>query len=60
MLYLSQAELYHQCQNPDAERVAVENANADLNAIESEHADHPLVIRTREAIEDLPQSQSDL
>lgn len=54
MLYRSQAELYHQCRNPGAERVAVKNANADMNAIDSEYAGHPLVIRTREAIEDLP------
>lgn len=60
MLYRSRAELYRQWQNPDAARVAVANAEADVNSIDPEFAEHPFLVRAREAIADLTQSQADL
>ncbi|APZ95735.1 hypothetical protein Fuma_05397 [Fuerstiella marisgermanici] len=53
MLYRSQAELYRQWGRADASKDAITNAKADIDAVESESADHPMVKRTRDAVNGL-------
>lgn len=50
MLYRSQAELYREWKKPDAAEFAIAQAKADVDAINPESADHPLAVRTRQAI----------
>ncbi|SMP71341.1 Serine/threonine protein kinase [Neorhodopirellula lusitana] len=50
MLYRSQAMLYRQWEKPDAADAALTNATADMEAIDPQFAEHPLVVRTLEAI----------
>ncbi|QDS89037.1 Serine/threonine-protein kinase PrkC [Rosistilla ulvae] len=53
MLYRSQATLYRQWGNPGRAKDAIANAKADLDTIDGEYSDHPLVTRTRDAITQL-------
>ena len=53
MLYRSQAELYRQWGRADAAKDAITNAKSDIDAIDSEFADHPMVKRTRDAVNGL-------
>lgn len=57
MLYRSQAALYRQWQKLDAAETAISNAQTDIDAIDPEYAEHPLVVRTRTAINELPGTQ---
>lgn len=53
MLYRSQAMMYRQWNKPDAQSDAIARAKDDMAAIDKEFADHPLVIRTQAAINEM-------
>ena len=59
MLYRSQAMLYRQWRKPAAAEAAIDNAKTDIDAIDSEVTDNPLVSRTREAIHEFDGTPSD-
>ncbi|MEM1071008.1 MAG: protein kinase [Planctomycetota bacterium] len=58
MLYRSQATINRRSGNPEAAQNAIENAKRDLDSIGEESLDHPLVVRTREAVSEFT-SESD-
>lgn len=53
MLYRSQATMYGQWDKPEAAKDAITSAKADVETIDAEFSDHPLVIRTRDAVNEL-------
>ncbi|TWU51759.1 serine/threonine-protein kinase [Rubripirellula reticaptiva] len=53
MLYRSQATLYFDSGKPDAAKASIAVAQSDLGAIDIQFTNHPLVIRSREAIQEL-------
>lgn len=52
-LYRSQAMIYRQWKKPDLANEAIANGQADIDAIDPQFAEHPLVVRTRNAIKEL-------
>lgn len=57
-LYRSQATMYGQWDKPEAAKDAITNAKADIEAIDAKFSDHPLVNRTRDAVNKLSDETS--
>jgi len=52
MLYRNQAITYQRWGKADAAKYAIASARADVDAIDPEYSEHPLVKRTRDAVDD--------
>ena len=60
MLYRGQAMLYRQWQKPDEADAAIAKAQADIDAIDPQFTDHPLVANTRNSISEFADTQPEL
>ncbi|MGB7326605.1 MAG: serine/threonine-protein kinase [Rubripirellula sp.] len=57
MLYRSQATLHQDSGKPEEAKASIELARSDLDTIDIGFKDHPLVVRTREAISELTSAE---
>jgi len=57
-LYRSRATMYGQWDKPEAAKDAIMSAKADIEAIDAKFSDHPLVNRTRDAVNKLSDETS--
>ena len=58
MLYRSQALLYRESGNAEAADLAVASAISDVDSIDAKYAEYPMVIQTRDTIQELSSSNT--